>query len=94
MLALNSPRIKINNTVSDYRKSSALNRWLAPSCGIDPTLDRGEDEKILLSTPAFFECPTTVASAVAQRGAKVWLAPVSAHEVIEHLVDGRFLQPA
>ncbi|OJT26009.1 hypothetical protein BO221_09245 [Archangium sp. Cb G35] len=33
-------------------------------------------------------------SAVAQLGAKVKLDPHSAREVIEHLVDGRFLQPA
>ncbi|WNG44749.1 cobalamin-binding protein [Archangium minus] len=60
----------------------------------DPTLDQGEDGKILLTTLATFEQPTTVASAVAQLGAKLKLDPHSAREVIEHLVDGRFLQPA
>jgi hypothetical protein len=59
----------------------------------DPTLDQGEDGKILLATLATFEQPMTVASAVAQLGAKVKLDPDSAREVIEHLVDGRFLQP-
>jgi hypothetical protein len=60
----------------------------------DPTLDQGEDGRILLATLAAFKHPTTVASAVAQLGAKVKLDPHSAHEVIEHLVGGRFLQPA
>jgi hypothetical protein len=60
----------------------------------DPTLDQGEDGKILLTTLAVFERPTTVASAVSQLGAKAKLDPGSAHEVIEHLVNGRFLQPA
>jgi hypothetical protein len=60
----------------------------------DPTLDQGEDGKILLTTLAVFEHPTTVASAVSQLGAKAKLDPGSAHEVIEHLVNGRFLQPA
>jgi hypothetical protein len=59
----------------------------------DPTLDQGDDGKILLTTLATFEQPMTVASAVAQLGAKVKLDPDSAREVIEHLVDGRFLQP-
>jgi hypothetical protein len=60
----------------------------------DPTLDQGEDAQILLSTLAAFQQPTTVASAVTQLGAKVKLDPHSAREVIDHLVDGRFLQPA
>jgi len=59
----------------------------------DPTLDQGEDGKILLTTLGVFERPMTVASAVAQLGAKAKLDPGSAHEVIEHLVNGRFLQP-
>ncbi|HET9449834.1 MAG TPA: cobalamin-binding protein, partial [Aggregicoccus sp.] len=59
----------------------------------DPTLDQGEDGEILLATLAAFAQPTTVASAVAQLGAKVKLDPGSAREVIQHLVDGRFLQP-
>ncbi len=67
---------------------------VSPRRFTDPTLDQGEDGKILLSTLAAFEHPTTVANAVAQLGAKLKLDPHSAHEVIEHLVDGRFLQPA
>lgn len=67
---------------------------VSPRRFADPTLDQGEDGKILLSTLAAFERPTTVASAVAQLRTKVRLDPDSAHEVIEHLVDGRFLQPA
>jgi hypothetical protein len=67
---------------------------VSPRRFTDPTLDQGEDGRILLSALAAFERPTTVASAVTQLGAKVKLDPRSAHEVIEHLVDGRFLQPA
>ncbi|HYH96299.1 B12-binding domain-containing radical SAM protein [Hyalangium sp.] len=67
---------------------------VSPRKFTDPTLDQGEDGKVLLSTLAAFEHPTTVASAVAQLGAKVKLDPGSAREVIDHLVDGRFLQPA
>lgn len=67
---------------------------VSPRRFTDPTLDQGEDGRILLSALAAFERPTTVASAVAQLGAKVRLDPRSAREVIDHLVDGRFLQPA
>lgn len=67
---------------------------VSPRRFTDPTLDQGEDGKILLATLAAFERPTTVASAVAQLGAKVKLDPHSAREVIDHLVNGRFLQPA
>ncbi|ATB30548.1 B12-binding domain-containing radical SAM protein [Melittangium boletus] len=67
---------------------------VSPRRFTDPTLDQGEDGQILLTTLAAFERPTTVASAVAQLGAKVKLDPQSAREVIDHLVDGRFLQPA
>ena len=35
----------------------------------------------------------TVANAVTQLGSRVRLDPDSAREVIDHLVDGRFLQP-
>lgn len=67
---------------------------LSPRRFTDPTLDQGEDGRILLATLATFEHPTTVASAVAQLGTKLKLDPHSAREVIDHLVDGRFLQPA
>jgi hypothetical protein len=67
---------------------------LSPRRFTDPTLDQGEDGKILLTTLAAFEHPTTVASAVTQLGAKLKLDPHSAREVIQHLVEGRFLQPA
>jgi hypothetical protein len=67
---------------------------VSPRRFTDPTLDQGEDGKILLTTLATFQQPTTVAQAVAQLGAKARLDPGSAHEVIEHLVNGRFLQPA
>ncbi len=60
----------------------------------EPTLDQGEDGRILLTTLALFEQPTTVASAVVQLGKSVHLDPSAAREVIEHLVDGRFLQLA
>ncbi|QSQ19052.1 cobalamin-dependent protein [Pyxidicoccus parkwayensis] len=60
----------------------------------DPTLVQGEDGAILLAGLAAFERPTTVSSAVTQLGQKARLDPDSAREVIEHLVDGRFLQPA
>ncbi|HYO67765.1 MAG TPA: cobalamin-dependent protein [Archangium sp.] len=67
---------------------------LSPKRFSDPTLDQGEDGRILLATLAAFERPTTVDSAVTQLGTKVKLDPYSAREVIEHLVNGRFLQPA
>ncbi|MFY0564567.1 B12-binding domain-containing radical SAM protein [Archangium lansingense] len=67
---------------------------VSPRRFMDPTLDLGDDGRILLSTLAAFEHPTTVANAVTQLGAKVKIDPHSAHEVIEHLVNGRFLQPA
>ncbi|MGE6758693.1 B12-binding domain-containing radical SAM protein [Corallococcus interemptor] len=60
----------------------------------DPTLTQGEDGEILLAALAAFDQPTTVSSAVSHLGAKARLDPHSAREVIDHLVDGRFLQPA
>jgi hypothetical protein len=67
---------------------------VSPRRFTDPTLDMGEDGHILLTTLAAFERPTTVANAVTQLGSKLKLDPHSAREVIDHLVDGRFLQPA
>lgn len=66
---------------------------VSPRRFTDPTLDQGEDAKVLLNTLAAFDRPTTVAQAVTQLGTKARLDPHSAHEVIEHLVEGRFLQP-
>ncbi|HZH18218.1 MAG TPA: cobalamin-dependent protein [Archangium sp.] len=84
--------------VTVVRSVNGTGLFCAPSLNprrfTDPTLDQGEDGKILLTTLAAFERPTTVSQAVAQLGAKARLDPQSAHEVIEHLVDGRFLQPA
>ncbi|NTX01857.1 cobalamin B12-binding domain-containing protein [Myxococcus sp. CA051A] len=60
----------------------------------DPTLVQGQDGAILLAALAAFEQPATVSSAVTQLGTKARLDPHSAREVIDHLVDGRFLQPA
>ncbi|MCP3065068.1 cobalamin-dependent protein [Myxococcus sp. K38C18041901] len=59
----------------------------------DPTLVQGEDGAILLAALAAFERPTTVSSAVSHLGSKARLDPHSAREVIDHLVEGRFLQP-
>jgi hypothetical protein len=66
---------------------------VSPRRFTDPTLDQGEDGQILLAALAAFERPATVAQAVTQLGAKVRLDPHSAREVIDHLVEGRFLQP-
>lgn len=60
----------------------------------DPTLAQGQDGAILLAALAAFDQPTTVASVVTQLGSKARLDPGSAREVIDHLVEGRFLQPA
>ncbi|WP_338868791.1 B12-binding domain-containing radical SAM protein [Myxococcus stipitatus] len=67
---------------------------LQPRKFSDPTLVQGEDGAILLAALATFERPTTVSSAVSQLGSKARLDPHSAQEVIEHLVEGKFLQPA
>ncbi|MBZ4416456.1 radical SAM protein [Myxococcus sp. RHSTA-1-4] len=67
---------------------------LSPRRFSDPTLTQGEDGAILLAALAAFERPTTVASGVKELGTKAKLDPGSAREVIDHLVDGRFLQPA
>jgi len=84
--------------VTVVRSVEGIGMACAPSVNprrfTDPTIDQGEDGRILLATLAAFERPTTVASAVSQLGAKVKLDPHSAHAVIEHLVEGRFLQPA
>jgi hypothetical protein len=59
----------------------------------DPTLDQGEDGRILLSALDVFGQGRAIASGVKQLGAKARLHPDEAFAVIEHLVDGRFLQP-
>jgi hypothetical protein len=59
----------------------------------DPTLDQGDDGAVLLSALAVFQRPTTVAKAVTHLGRKAGLDAGAAREVIQHLVDGRFLQP-
>jgi hypothetical protein len=83
--------------VTVVRSVEGLELYCAPSLSArrfkDPSLDQGEDGRILLTTLAAFEKPTTVASAAAQLGARLHLDPSSALEVIEHLVDGRFLEP-
>ncbi|GMU06099.1 B12-binding domain-containing radical SAM protein [Corallococcus caeni] len=60
----------------------------------DPTLTQGEDGAILLAALDAFKQPTSVSNAVTHLGSKARLDPQSAREVIDHLVDGRFLQPA
>jgi hypothetical protein len=60
----------------------------------DPTLAQGEDGSTLLAALAAFDKPNTVANSVAKLGKTAQLDPDTAREVIEHLVDGRFLQPA
>ena len=66
---------------------------LGPRRFRDPTLAAGAEGRVLLAALAAFAEPTTVAQAVALLGAKAKLDPRSAREAIEHLVDGRFLQP-
>ncbi|KFE67800.1 B12-binding domain-containing radical SAM protein [Hyalangium minutum] len=84
-------------TVTVVRSVDGTGLACAPSVSprrfTDPTLDQGEEGQILLSALAAFERPTTVAQAVTQLGTKARLDPHSAREVIDHLVDGRFLQP-
>jgi B12 binding domain len=62
-----------------------------------PGLDQGEEGAVLLATLAAFARPTTVASAVAELGAKARLDPDSAREVIDYLhrgaVPGRSVLP-
>jgi hypothetical protein len=59
----------------------------------DPTMEQGENGRVLLSTLAAFAEPTTVVQASAWLGARAKLDPRSARQVIDHLLDGRFLQP-
>lgn len=83
--------------VTVVRSISGAELFCAPSVSPrrfkDSTLDQGEDARILLTTLAAFDQPTTVATAVEKLGATVHLDPSSAREVIDHLVEGRFLQP-
>jgi hypothetical protein len=58
-----------------------------------PSLTQHEDGAILLSALRAFENPTPVANAVKHLSKTARLDADGAHEVIEHLVDGRFLQP-
>lgn len=60
----------------------------------DPALTQGDDAGVLLAALETFSRPTPVATAVSQLGAKARLDPHSAREVIDHLVEGRFLQRA
>lgn len=58
----------------------------------DKTMAQEDEAAILLGTLAEFDKPTTVGSAVNRLGRE--LGADGAREVIEHLVEGRFLQPA
>lgn len=60
----------------------------------DPTMEQGDNGRVLLKTLAAFAQPTTVAKAAAQLATTAKLDPGSARHVIDHLVDGRFLQPS
>jgi hypothetical protein len=59
----------------------------------DPVLTQDEEGSILLATLAAFERPTTVAKASKDLARKARLDAGTARAVIEHLVEGRFLQP-
>mgnify|MGYP001591530743 CR=1 FL=1 len=59
----------------------------------DPLLQQGEDGAALLDVLAAFERPTTVNTALRQLEKKPRFDPESAREVIDHLTEGRFLQP-
>lgn len=93
-----APAKLAGEAVTVLRSVDGITMSCAPSVSpkrfSDPTLTQGEDGAILLAALAAFEHPTTVTSAVSKLGAKARLAPHSAREVIDHLVDGRFLQPA
>ncbi|HLL54983.1 MAG TPA: cobalamin-dependent protein [Myxococcaceae bacterium] len=85
-------QVTVVRSVEGY--SLACAPTVSPRRFSNPTLEQAEAGKILLTTLATFAQPTTVASAVAELGAKAHLDPSSAREVIDHLVEGRFLQPA
>lgn len=94
----NVPAKVAQEEVTVFRSVYGAGLVCAPSVSprrfTDPTLAQGADGRILLAALAAFEQPTTVAQAVTQLGATVKLDPRSAREAIDHLVDGRFLQPA
>ncbi|NMO16985.1 cobalamin-binding protein [Pyxidicoccus fallax] len=93
-----APAKMAKEPVTVVRSVDGLTLSCAPSVSprrySDPALVQGEDGAILLAALDTFERPTTVANAVTQLGKKARLDPDSAREVIDHLVDGRFLQPA
>lgn len=59
-----------------------------------PSLVQGEDARVLLSMLEAFGEPTTVDAGVSQVVARSSLDRRSAHEAVEHLAEGRFLEPA
>ncbi|XXF79685.1 cobalamin-dependent protein [Myxococcaceae bacterium GXIMD 01537] len=85
-------RVTVMRSVDGITLSCAPS--VSPRRFSDPTLTQGEDGAILLTALAAFERPAMVSSVVKQLGTKARLDPDSAREVIDHLVDGRFLQPA
>jgi hypothetical protein len=85
-------QVTVVRSVEGY--SLACAPTVSPRRFSNPTLEQGEAGKLLLTTLATFARPTTVASVVAELGAKAHLDPSSARDVIDHLVEGRFLQPA
>ena len=83
--------------VTVVRSVDGTNLHCAPSVSprrfSDPALVQGADGKILLTALATFERPMTVTQAVTRLRTQAQLDSNAALEVIEHLVDGRFLQP-
>ncbi len=66
---------------------------VSPNKFCDPMLQQGDDGAALLAVLAAFERPTTVDTAVARLGSTAQIDTESAREVIDHLAEGRFLQP-
>jgi hypothetical protein len=62
---------------------------VSPRRFADPLLQQGEDAAAVLAVLEAFERPTTVDAALKKLRTKL-----DAHEVVEHLVSGRFLAPA
>jgi hypothetical protein len=92
------PKKVANETVTVMRSIDGAGLACAPRLSerqfSDPNVQQGETAKAILSALSAFAKPATIDAAVTRLQAELRLDPESAREVIDHLTEGRFIQPA
>jgi hypothetical protein len=92
------PKKVANETVTVMRSIDGAGLACAPRLSerqfSDPNVQQGDTAKAILSALSAFAKPATIDAGVTRLQAELRLDPESAREVIDHLTEGRFIQPA